>query len=180
MKNIKQQKNKDQGFVILFAMLISSIILLMTSGIFNVVQKQVILSSYARESQRAFYAADAALECALSYDIGPGREGTAFPVITGNEENQAPGSIRCGGSDLSVIDLGEIGEAQFFSFRYYNPSDEVGCAYILVKKTEEGGFYDTQITAAGFNSCIGEVIKAPNFDDPTLLERRLSITYQAQ
>mgnify|MGYP000880555562 CR=1 FL=1 len=78
MKKNKLQKNK--GFVILFSILISSIILLMASGIYNIVQKQVVLSSYAKQSQKAFYAADAALDCALFYDLSPLLVQTAFPI----------------------------------------------------------------------------------------------------
>ena len=67
--NIHTQKlDTQKGFVILFAILISSVILLISVGIFSVAQKEAILSSYSRESQRALYASDSALECALFHN----------------------------------------------------------------------------------------------------------------
>lgn len=179
MKKITAQKN-NKGFVILFAILISSVILLISSGIFNTIQKQVLLSSYSRESQRAFYAADAALECALYYDISPFIAKTYFPA----DDQSALEDLDCGGSQLEVNYLGPTTSYDHgFAFRYFNADDQVGCAYVLLEKTNNGGFYDTRTTAAGFNTCVDAVsgsynFKKPDFNDPGLLERRVTIQYQ--
>ncbi len=173
------KNNSKKGFVILFAVLISSIILLMTSGVFNVIQKQVLLSSYSRESQRAFYAADAAIECALFYDTSPFIAKTYFPI-----DGSPLVDIDCGGSTIQVQDIGSTPSYDHaFAFRYFNNADEVGCAYALIEKSLVGGLYETRVTAAGFNTCIEDTVgsytfKKPNFDDPGLLERRLSVNYQ--
>jgi hypothetical protein len=193
---------KNRGFVILFSMLISSLILLISAGIFNVVQKEVVLSSSARESQRAFYAADSALECALYADLigirldGPGStKRTPFPVvpnISGESHFGIP-EYTCGGEEISSYYLAQSGGTQLYDvpyvFRYqnsYNDADE-SCAYVLIEKEirdsvaqPTGPLFDdplrteTRITAVGFNVCNGNI---PDFDDPTLLERRLSLTY---
>jgi|AntAceMinimDraft_13_1070369.scaffolds.fasta_scaffold06404_2 hypothetical protein len=179
MNILKTQKNKEKGFVILFAILISSIILLITSGMFNVIQKQVLLSAYSRESQRAFYASDAAIECALFHDISPFLEKTHFPM-----EGISP-DLKCGGSVIQVQQLGQVSEEydKTFAFRYFSDDDQVGCSYILVEKSLVGGLYETRITAAGFNTCIEQTVdeytfRKPDFDDPSLLERRLTVSYQ--
>lgn len=198
----KQQKNK-RGFVLLFAALVSSIILLVSVGIFNSVQKEVILSSYARESQRAFYAADSALECALYADIkgvvisdpdpltglGGGNLVTPFTV---NPTGDQAHTFSCGGQDIDSIYLEDSGGTQNYIhpyvFRYANGynTDDISCAYILVEKElRTGGLAgktEVRITAVGFNVCTDDgsgsgPINIPDFDDPTLLERRLSITY---
>lgn len=176
----QKKVNNKQGFVILFAMLISSLILLMTVGILNVVKKQVILSSYSSESQRAFYAADAALECALFEDLGQGS--TQF---LSNNDNYIPAKILCSGNDAIPTALNGTTSAGAYTapyvFRYENKiidSFDVGCAYVLVEKT---GAIDlgvqTRITAVGFNVCDGAY---PDVNDPTLLERRLSVRYDSQ
>lgn len=205
MVNIKQKLNlykkdnylkiKNRGFIILFSMLISSLILLVSSGIYNVVQKQVVLSSYARESQKAFYAADAALDCALYNDISPLITQTAFlmnpPTIPYSAE------LSCGTSTdksrVYLLDTSTTGDDNFekaFVFRYftnqYFNTEYVGagCAYVLVEK-KGGGITPvmTRITASGFNTCIESIVGSgvydvPDFDDPKLLERRMSIRYE--
>ncbi len=190
IRKINKASYGSQGFVILFAMLISSIILLISSGIFNIVKKQVVLSSYARESQKAFYAADAALDCALFNDISPLIASSSFSVIT-----PADTQIECGGGTISVDYLDSTGgtnngEFDFpFVFRYYGlqnlaNNDYVGsgCAYVLVEKEGiSGSSFNTRITASGFNTCMSTTpaghLDTPDFDNPKLLERRISIRY---
>lgn len=196
--NIMKKKviQKNKGFVILFAMLISTLILLITAGIFTVVQKEVVLSSYARESQRAFYAADSALECALYSDyIGFQLDGANSSFRTPFSANPASGSwesysnipdYSCGGTEMSSYHLLNSGGTALYEvpyvFRYQNTfnNTDSSCAYVLIEKELKGdpdpilNVTETRITAVGFNVCDGNV---PDFDDPTLLERRLSLTY---
>ena len=193
MKNIRLQKNK--GFVILFAMLISTIILLIAAGIFNVVQKEVVLSSYARESQRAFYSADSALECALYADIhgiGSTNPYTPFRIVPAPEVNDQ--NFDCGNNIVTSSYTGgaTANYDHSFVFRYRNASaDDTSCAYVLVEKELKGtanpnddlNATEVRITAVGFNVCtdtlgaFNNTLEIPDFNDPTLLERRLSLTY---
>ena len=192
MSILNSKKNK--GFVILFAMLISSLILLISAGIFNVVQKEVVLSSSARESQRAFYAADSALECALYSDLigvslgGAGStKRTPFTITPeGSESHAGNPEYTCGGAEISSFYLQGSGGTGLYEipyvFRYENTFNEsdTSCAYVLVEKELKGTSdpvdlaTEVRITAVGFNVCDGNI---PDFDDPTLLERRLSLTY---
>ena len=188
MKHIRAKKNR--GFVILFSVLISALILLISSGIFNVVQKEVVLSSYARESQRAFYAADSVLECALYADIiGIGSPNPVTPFST---TSLADANFDCGGDTISSTYLATSGGTQDydypFVFRYYNSYnvDDNSCAYALIEKntkTTDLTVIETRITAVGFNTCTDSSggytgdTNIPDFNDPTLLERRLSIIY---
>ncbi len=71
MKNIflkNETVDGKKGFVILFAVLLSSIVLLITLGIASIASNELILSSSAREAQYAFFAADTGAECALYWD----------------------------------------------------------------------------------------------------------------
>jgi Tfp pilus assembly protein PilX len=181
----KQQK--EQGFIILFSILISAVMLLISVGIFNIVKKQSILSSFSRESQRAFYAADAALECALRNDLNPPLTGstqiTKFPYTQAGDV-----TIGCSeDSNITAYDLDNISELSSdyeiaYGFNYQSGSaEDSGCAFVLVEKTLDDtvdpNVYDTRVTAIGFNRCDSN--GHPNYDDPNILERRLSATYTA-
>lgn len=189
MKYFTQQKNTEGGFVILFSVLISSLILLISSGMFRVIQKEAVLSSYARESQRAFYAADSALECGLYVDlVGVGTP----PTSPFSASAPVDASFECGGDTISSRYLSGSGGTENydypFVFRYYNSNnnDDNSCAYILVEKnqkTTDLTVIETRMTSVGFNTCIADpngdpdMINIPDFDDPTVLERRISIIY---
>lgn len=58
----------SRGFTLFYAVLITSLLLSLGLAVFNITLKELILSSDARESQNALYAADAALECSLYWD----------------------------------------------------------------------------------------------------------------
>lgn len=64
---IKPQTNK--AFVLLFALLISSILLATGLGISRLMVRQIALASLSRESQVAFFAADSGMECAEHWGI---------------------------------------------------------------------------------------------------------------
>ncbi len=59
---------QERGFTLFYAVLVASLLLALGLAIFNITYKELILSSGARESAVAFYAADAGLECALFWD----------------------------------------------------------------------------------------------------------------
>ncbi len=71
--------SSSRGFTLLLAALISSIVLALGASIFALAQKEITLSSLGRDSQFAFYAADAAAECALYWDFRFNYFGTSTP-----------------------------------------------------------------------------------------------------
>lgn len=78
MKAQKTQQNIN-GFAVLFAVLIASLVFTVATSIFALTFKQFTLSSQVRDSQQAFYAADAAAECALFWDLShPGYSISVF------------------------------------------------------------------------------------------------------
>lgn len=56
------------GFAVLFAALVGALALAIGLAVFNITVRELILSSQARESQAAFYSADAGMECGLYWD----------------------------------------------------------------------------------------------------------------
>jgi len=169
---INKKINNKSGFVILFAVLLSTTILLVSAGVFSLAFKSTILSSYAEESNIAFYAADSGIECALYWDISPDIANTAFDPLS-----TTTGSVRCADTAITV---NNSGDRYWFSFDLNSPGDdkERGCAFVLVDKITQGGFIWSEITSAGYNSCetTGGVVN-PDGDDLDLVERRISIRY---
>lgn len=76
MKKLISQK----GFTLLLAALVASTVLALGSSIFVIAQKQITLSSVGRDSQFAFYAADAGAECALYWDMRQNAFGAEAPA----------------------------------------------------------------------------------------------------
>ena len=68
----KTSSSSSTGFVILFAVTISAIILAIALGITNVAFKEVRFSTDARDTNDAFFAADTGAERALFLDKGNG------------------------------------------------------------------------------------------------------------
>lgn len=87
-------KNTQRGFALLIAVIFTSVMLSFGLALGSLGYKQQVLASSATESQYAFYAADAALECALYADQGQNQNLFAYPVP---EPSSAP-RMSCDGS----------------------------------------------------------------------------------
>lgn len=85
LKKYKTIKDK-KGFTLIFAILVSVMVLAVGTSIINISLKQVILSSSGRESQFAFYAANTGMECALYWDLA----GLAIDATTGQAKYVFP------------------------------------------------------------------------------------------
>src|SRR3989338_2430331 len=68
-KRIALFGKRDKGFTLLLASLVASVVLSLGIAIFGIASKQLMLSSMARDSQFAFYAADSGAECVFYWDI---------------------------------------------------------------------------------------------------------------
>lgn len=86
-----------RGFTLLTAVVLSSVILTVALALLDVTYKQVLLTSTARQSQYAFYAADSVLECVLYYD----QQFDAF-----NTNLQGYTSISCDGVTIPFTSSG--------------------------------------------------------------------------
>jgi len=60
-----QKNNSEKGYTLLFAVIVSVLVLSIAAFILSVSRKEAILASSARDSIYAFYAADSGLECAV-------------------------------------------------------------------------------------------------------------------
>jgi len=89
MKN--KNKNK-KGFLVLIAIVVSVILLSVGMFIANVALQEIKISSSLKESQKAFYAADSILECALLKEF----TGNGFARFDYNGVHNIDNSLSCG------------------------------------------------------------------------------------
>ncbi len=54
----------NKGFALFYAVLLSSVVLVVSLGLFNITYRQLIISSTLLDSQTAYYVADSLLACA--------------------------------------------------------------------------------------------------------------------
>lgn len=90
--------NSQKGYTLLFAVIVSSIVLSIGAFILSISRKQFILSSAARDSTIAVYAADSGIQCAIQEFIS-----TDYPTPSGININ--PGKLskfNCNSTDYST------------------------------------------------------------------------------
>ncbi len=146
-----EAKGFRSGFILLFAVTLSAIILSITLGVANITYKEVSFSTSARDSNDAFFAADTGAECALFYDkLG----NTSFPI----DGVGAPASINCAGRTATVASAVNGSGASYSFIIHSMGSLNTACAKVnIVKNTTESPAKVT-ITSTGYNvgdeSCI--------------------------
>ena len=156
--------HNQNGFVILFAVLISSMILLIGVGMFRISIKETILSSTARESTIAFFAADTGMECALYHQIKQGAFPSAIPAGTPSQSS----SVDCNDQTPSITSS----PGQQFVYEFALALDNTACTRVTVDRSNPASVF---IQAQGFNICDGD---EPDVENPLLLERVLEVRYQ--
>lgn len=134
----------QSGFTLFIALVVTGTLLLIASGIINLVVKQSVIATFGRESQHAFYAADSGIECALYWDIkNPSGSQSAFATTTGTlincnkDSNNPDNQWVVGGSAVSVINA-----ITFLPDPY--------CAKVTVTKNING---TTRVESLGYNTC---------------------------
>lgn len=89
-------RNNQSGIALLITLLLMGVLLGIGATLLNVTLKQLQLSSIALESEIAFQAANAGVECALYYDYVP-TAGAPFDVPGDGSEQAAVPEISCMG-----------------------------------------------------------------------------------
>lgn len=188
--NFNTQKQK--GFTLLFAILVSTLIISIGATIISISIRQTILSSTSRESQFAFYAANTGLECAFFWDnaIMPESElGKVFPIGAETLVSNTSG-IECAGGNI-ITGTGfthsfrsgswdRVGDITTFRMVLNDTSTEgidgaenvQTCAEVTVEKNIAlSGVVTTTITAKGYNTC--------DLTSPRAVERGLDLEYES-
>ena len=134
MKNHKLK----HGFALLLSIFVINVVLLVSLGVSGVVINEFKLSGVGRESQIAFYAADAGIECFFYWEIKhPGLADSAFEPATG-----VTNRISCAGNNNIEIK----GSSPYYGPYKINLSDN-SCAKITVTKSSF-----TTVESRGYNT----------------------------
>lgn len=133
-------KTKEGGYAILFAIVVVGIISLITIGLSNAAYKQLMLSSVAKDSMKAFYQSDIASECALYADS--------------EYSMNIPEGLICGEHPFSFT---SDTEGTIYEL-ILTPTENISslkCFRITVDKTivPLEDYVATKITARGYNIC---------------------------
>src|SRR3989338_3957778 len=138
------------GYLLLFAVVISSIVLAIGLGIVNIVNKGLILASSGRLSQTAFYAGDGGIECALYWDRAHVGFNTSV-FATSTFSTPPSNGVVCAGEDIAGTWTigGQSGSAAntTFDLAFSNGT----CVTVTVSKTQSGVV--TIIEALGYSTC---------------------------
>lgn len=141
---------KNSGFALLFAVLMSSLMLSIGLSIFGIALRELSISTAARQSIFAFYAADSGRECALYWDIKKG----AFPTLV--QGTTGGGAIKCGGKSISIGAQSICGSGGCDG----NSTTEVNLIKVPVNITEDSGPYaDVNVRKSWLGGVSGGTIK---------------------
>lgn len=174
-RTIKDGRKVNKGFAMLFAVLVSSVLLAIGLSIFNLTVKELALSSSGRESQFAFFAADTGAECALYWDI----KGSQIFATSSADSTPTPSNPDCvdsfGASGPQYISINNYVTRTLDSattqFELTIPQSSGDyCAIVTVEKSSSDGFLSTTIDSRGYNLPCDST-------DSNRVERALKITY---
>jgi len=163
---------RNRGVTLFIAIVIMSILLFISFAAVNIALKSTLFASSGRDSQYAFYAADAGIECAIYWDSKP-ITGSAFATST---SGGAGSPISCAGSSLfnglaisgttTTTLIGGI-DNTLIGGTNVNPTSAFGfvmnkglvenqvpyCAIVTVTKYYVGTRLWTYINSRGYNTC---------------------------
>lgn len=163
---------KNRGMTLFISVIIMGILLLISFALVNITLKNTLFASSGRDSQYAFYAADAGVECAVYWDskFDPSKFATS---TSGSPISCAGNSISTGQAILGTTTLVMIGgggsgnPTSAFGFvmsQGINPTSY--CAIVTVTKNINGTTY---IKSRGYNTC--------DISNPRRVERGVEVTY---
>ncbi|MFA6585792.1 MAG: hypothetical protein WCS86_01370 [Candidatus Paceibacterota bacterium] len=158
--NIKnKKKNNKDGFALLYAIMISSILLAIGLGVGNIAFKEIKFSTSAKDTNDAFFAADTGAECALYYDK------------LDQSKNAFTGSVMMDCVNRPIIPIESSPSVWTFTIMGLG-SEEKGCTKVIVDKVNVTPSLTTKITSRGYNNAGANCI-------PTLnsVERLLEVNY---
>ncbi len=175
-KKIFHTRREERGVALLFTVLLTSMLLLVALGIANISYKELLFSNEARDSDRAFFAADTGIECALYLDkIG------AFPTGT-TPPPPEPGNCRGITYHVGVSNVTGPASAETYTFKIPISTNNT-CVDVTVSKAHvvtgvTGTF--TKISAVGYNviPASGATTCTSGITNLKLVSRALRTQYQ--
>ena len=162
--------NRQQGYTLLFAIIITTIVLAVGVSILTIARKEVLLSSGARESQIAIYMADNGLECAAYWEAN-NYFATSSPPIT---------SVKCDGQDHVVTLDNSVPNVWARNFLIVSRSDSRCAEVSVIKERASNGVVQTSFVSKGYNvgGKVTSGIESCNQPSLNRVERAIRFTYQ--
>jgi len=182
-----QYSSNNKGYTLLFAVVVSSIVLAIAAFILSVSRKQFILVSAARDSSTAFYGADSGIECSIeAYNNNGQHFGTAVsgPVSGDSVTALTPPGISCGGNIVNA-NFGSPGSGNFTGMGYSGspiqavlPAMNIGgsCILLIVSYGIDTatGSHKALVDSRGYSTtCTGNTPK----QGPRTVERAIRLKY---
>lgn len=151
IKDRKFLQRKQNGYALLFAVVITSIISIIVAGLSNLTYKQMVLTSLVKDSQQAFYTADTAIECAL---YGHFMNENKY----GNDKVWECGSYCYDGSDCEFSLFVEEDTENEKNYKLVQPNDALKksnpCYDFNIENTDQvDDLTKVSIKARGYNMC---------------------------
>ena len=146
---LKTSKNKKEGFTLLLALLITSMVLGISFGLSAFIIRELNISIIGRESQKAIFASDSGIECVLYWDF----KQNAFATSTSQ-------TISCAGSNYTV---GGASGVSTFTLNFANGA----CAIVEVNKVNY--YPQTKVDSKGRSTCVS--------NSPNRVERAFRVMY---
>lgn len=175
----KDYKNRRQGFVILYAILLTTVVLTIALSLLTVLVQQVSLSGTQRESLYSFSAADSGVECGLYADTVQ----DIFPIVgSGSNWSMNCGtSVSCNGSTLTPTAPASAAVSGSptlteWSCGFVVNLQQGNCADIEIKKVinnTTGALATTTLQSRGYNTSCPPAASTK----PWRLERGIEVTY---
>jgi hypothetical protein len=167
INKLTKLKNNNSGFVILFAMVVSGILLAVGLGVANVAYKEISFSSSAKASNDSFFAADAGVECVLYND----KSGVNAFYYDENQPNHDV-IISCLNTAITAV-FDDSALSPTWEFIVPPPEGYNYCAKVTVSKDINDYYTTTDVVSKGYNlggsSC--------DSNSSSLVERELQVTY---
>lgn len=157
-------KYHQSGFVLLFAVIVATIIMLIGFGIFSISYRESQISGTSEHAMRALYAADSGVECALYFQ-------TAGYYATGTS---LAGCDKTNNITLGTL-LAVPDTTSFMATFTDNPESCASVTVTLVSRIIVGvTTTQTQIISEGYSHCSRGV---PLVTHPSFTKRVLEVTY---
>lgn len=142
-----KNKKPESGFTLLIAAIFMSVMLSFGVALSSIGYKQQVLASLAIESQYAFYAANAALECVLYADRQQNRFAYQSP------EPPAP-FTDCDGSPAIQSNTVLYDADQWVVLERFSLDSGKHCADVVIYKPSPDSGENTKVSSQGYNvSC---------------------------
>lgn len=142
---------QGRGVSLFIALITASALLSVAFTVSKIVTKGLEFASMGRDSQVAFFAADAGIECALYHDVD--QEPSKFDVVVSGSPiscagvNMANGNAIPGGSQTTQIGGAAVSRFGFVLNQGVNPIN--ACVNVVVTKSG----INTKIESFGYNTC---------------------------